>query len=154
MDMGIAMDMGMAITGTLPSQLKNPPTSLSVERARLMNLAYSEWDTSDGGWTGGRMPDAIWTATVSTAGGGMPGALPQDWGGGCVVDAALSTDWEAVIVLAFWPFWRSGQSGGTSNLASDLAPIWRGPFWRESGRSGDRPVLATAPFGRLGTIPT
>ena len=45
-------------------------------------------------------------------------------------------------VLAFWPFWRSGRSGGTSNLASDLAPIWRGPFWRESSRSGDRPVLA------------
>ena len=55
---------------------------------------------------------------------------------------AIHVAWEAVIVLAFWRFWRSGRPGGTSNLASDLAPIWR-------GRSGESlAVLATAPFWR------
>ena len=69
------------------------------------------------------------------------GGLGASWAPGVAV--LEPSCWEAVIDLAFWPFWRSGQPGGTSNLASELAPIWRGPFWRESGLSGDRPVLAT-----------
>ena len=57
--------------------------------------------------------------------------------------AAKRTDAsETVIYLAFWPFWCSGQPGGTSNLASELAPIWRA----QSGES--LAVLATAPFWR------